>query len=73
MSAFQISIKNLNHTATVLRKYMREVRPQSFASMYPLFVRLQKQAREAFDFTYDAPDIEEYARSEKIERFGFNN
>ena len=71
MSAFQIDIHNLNHTAYMLRRYMAEVRPQSFASLYPLFEKLRKKAEDTYSYAYDAPDIEEYAERESIRRFGF--
>lgn len=64
---------NLLNTMSLLRKYIREVRPQSFASVYGLY-KTQKKKCEIFGIRTsdtETADIESYAKKEHIEQFGF--
>ena len=62
----------LEDTVRLLRKYIKSNRPQSFASLFPTFVK-QIRRCEIYEIkTEKYTDIVQYAAIEKIERFGFN-
>lgn len=63
--------QDFNDTCRLMRKYMEKIQPQSFASLWRLY-REQKHRCEIYGIKpQDTSDIEEYAKIEKIERFGF--
>ena len=58
-------------TCKLMRNYMEQNRPQSFASVWNLFQR-QKTDCEHNDIQFlDISDIEQYAKDEHIEQYGF--
>ena len=58
-------------TCKLMRKYMEQNRPQSFASMWELF-EAQKKRCELYEILIDdVSDIYEYAQKEQIKKFGF--
>ena len=59
-------------TKNLLRKYMNEKRPQSFASVYGMYLNLKKQCIMAGLDIGLVDDIEDYTKREQIERFGFS-
>lgn len=62
---------DLEDTVRLLRKYMNEQRPQSFAAMHVTYMTLLKRCKICGIKTEKYTDIEQYAKAEKIERFGF--
>ena len=63
--------KYFTDTCKLMRKYMEQNRPQSFASVWKLFLT-QKMECEYYGIkTPDVSDIVFYAEREKIERFRF--
>ena len=58
-------------TKKLLRNYMDATKPQSFASVYNIYLRLKKQCIMADLDIGLVDDIEDYAKREQIERFGF--
>ena len=64
---------DLQDTVRLLRRYIDTNRPQSFASLYPTYIRQKKQC-ESYGIKTDIyTDIEQYAKKENIKRFGFTN
>ena len=59
-----------NDTCRLMHKYMRENRPQSFASVWELFETQKKRCEMQGIQIYDVSDIYEYAKKEKIEQYG---
>ena len=57
---------------SLLRNYMNTTRPQSFASAYNMYLNLKKQCIMADLDIGLVDDIEDYAKREQIERFGFS-
>lgn len=63
--------KRFSETCELMRKYMRHVRLQSFASLWQLY-QVQQHTCQLYEInTQDTADIEEYAKKERIERFHF--
>lgn len=63
--------REFDDTCKLMRKYIEQNRPQSFASVWSLFIK-QKRTCDVYNIkTQDVSDICEYAKKEQIERFGF--
>ena len=60
-----------NDTCRLMRRYMRNIQPQNFASVWQLFETLKKRCEMEEVPIYDVSDIYEYAKKEKIEQYGF--
>lgn len=58
-------------TCKLMRKYMKQDRPQSFASVWRSFKKQKKQCELNEISIDDVSDIYKYAKAEQIERFGF--
>ena len=54
----------------MLRSYIKAQRPQSFAMSWNLFIRLYKKVKECYGYSTPVTDLFEYARKERIGRFG---
>jgi len=63
--------REFNDTCKLMRKYMEAVRPQSFASVWNLFMKQRRACDINGIKTQDVSDICEYAKKEHIERYGF--
>ena len=55
-------------TCKLMRKYMEQNRPQSFASVWGVFEKRCELNKISID---DVSDIYSYAKAEQIEKFGF--
>lgn len=58
-------------TCKLMRKYIEQCRPQSFASLWESFTKYKRLCDVYEIKTQDVSDICEYAKREQIERFGF--
>lgn len=63
--------KDFTDTCKLMRKYMEQNRPQSFASVWKLFLKQKRDCEYYGIKVSDVLDIISYAEREKIERFGF--
>ena len=54
-----------------MRQYIRTERPQSFASVWGLYIKQMKNCDLYGIARQDTSDIEEYAKKENIEKYGF--
>lgn len=63
--------QELDDTVALLRKYMKSCRPQSFASLFPLYIDQVKRCDIYGIKREPHPDIIQYSYDEKIEQFGF--
>ena len=63
--------KDFTDTCKLMRKYMEQNRPQSFASVWKLFLKQKRDCEYYGIKVSDVFDIISYAEREKIERFGF--
>lgn len=63
---------DLEDTVRLLRKYMEQNRPQSFASLFPTYIKQKRQCEMHGIRTEIYTDINQYAVDEKIERYGFD-
>lgn len=61
-----------NDTCKLMRKYMRSVQPQSFASVWGLFIRLKRECESKGIVIGSLEDIYAYAKAERIERYGLS-
>ncbi len=64
--------KDFTDTCKLMRKYMEQNRPQSFASVWKLFLKQKRDCEYKRIKISDVSDIVSYAEREKIERFGFD-
>lgn len=62
---------DFDDTCKLMRKYMKRVQPQSFASVWGLFEKQKKQCELNKIQIDNVSDIYEYAKKEKIEQYGF--
>lgn len=60
-----------DETVALLRQYIKNNRPQSFASCWELFRKTYKDAKY-FGVSTPVMDLFKYAQNEHIERFGVN-
>ena len=58
-------------TCKLMRKYIEQNRPQSFASVWGIFEKQKKQCELNKISIDDVSDIYNYAKVEQIEKFGF--
>ena len=58
-------------TCKLMRKYMEQNRPQSFASVWGIFEKQKKQCELNKISIDNVSDIFNYAKAEQIEKFGF--
>lgn len=58
-------------TCKLMRRYMKHIQPQRFASVWGIFEKLKKQCELNKVSIDDVSDIYNYAKAEQIERFGF--
>lgn len=63
-------ILRFEDTCRLLRKYIEEQRPQSFASVWGLFKKLYNNVR-LYGYKAEVTDLFCYAEIQQIERFGF--
>lgn len=63
--------QDFDDTCKIMRKYMEQNRPQSFASVWSLFMKQRRRCDIHGIKTQSVADICEYAKRERIERFGF--
>lgn len=63
--------QDFDDTCKLMRKYMEQNRPQSFASVWSLFMKQRRRCNIYGIKTQSVADICEYAKRERIERFGF--
>ena len=63
--------QDFDDTCKLMRKYMEQNRPQSFASVWGLFMKQRRRCDIYRIKTQSVADICEYAKRERIERFGF--
>ena len=63
--------QDFDDTCKLMRKYMEQKRPQSFASVWNLFMMQGRKCDIYGIKTQSVADICEYAKRERIERFGF--
>ena len=60
-------------TCKLMRRYMKHIQPQSFASVWGIFEKQKKQCELNKISIDDVSDIYNYAKVEQIEKFGFWN
>lgn len=58
-------------TCKLMRKYMKQNRPQSFASVWGILEKQKKQCELNNILINNVSDIYNYAKTERIEKFGF--
>lgn len=58
-------------TCKLMRKYIEQNRPQSFASVWGVFVKQKERCELNRISIGNVSDIYNYAKVEKIEKFGF--
>ena len=63
--------QDFDDTCKLMRKYIEQNRPQSFASVWSLFMKQRRRCDIYGIKTQSVADICEYAKRERIERFGF--
>lgn len=56
----------------LLRKYIKRIQPQCFASAFGIFLKLKNRCEcYGIDVKEDVSDIYAYAKAEQIEKYGF--
>lgn len=58
-------------TCKLMRRYMKHIQPQRFASVWGIFEKQKKQCELNKISIDDVSDIYNYAKVEQIEKFGF--